>query len=125
WGRPSWTSEGVLRSGTLARFRTLLPDERSGLEPPAGQAPARRPGTQPVGGRRKMISVTDLRSGTKVEMEGGLWEVIEYQHQKIGRGGAKMVAKFRDRKSTRLNSSHVKISYAVFCLKKKTKNGEV
>src|SRR5690625_63052 len=27
-----------------------------------------------------------------------------------------------DRKSTRLNSSHVAISYAVFCLKKKTKN---
>src|SRR5690606_41580331 len=27
--------------------------------------------------------------------------------------------RFRDRKSTRLNSSHVKISYAVFCLKKK------
>src|SRR5690606_41958852 len=26
---------------------------------------------------------------------------------------------FVDRKSTRLNSSHVKISYAVFCLKKK------
>src|SRR5690606_39307543 len=28
----------------------------------------------------------------------------------------------RDRKSTRLNSSHVKISYAVFALKKKTTN---
>src|SRR5690625_6290909 len=27
-----------------------------------------------------------------------------------------------DRKSTRLNSSHVAISYAVFCLKKKNKN---
>src|SRR5699024_12415439 len=27
-----------------------------------------------------------------------------------------------DRKSTRLNSSHVSISYAVFCLKKKTRN---
>src|SRR5437868_8111556 len=27
-----------------------------------------------------------------------------------------------DRKSTRLNSSHVSISYAVFCLKKKTNN---
>src|SRR5436305_5642449 len=26
----------------------------------------------------------------------------------------------KDRKSTRLNSSHVRISYAVFCLKKKT-----
>src|SRR5690625_5870521 len=29
-----------------------------------------------------------------------------------------------DRKSTRLNSSHVAISYAVFCLKKKTKTKE-
>src|SRR5690349_23188531 len=28
---------------------------------------------------------------------------------------------FQDRKSTRLNSSHVEISYAVFCLKKKKK----
>src|SRR5690625_8050232 len=30
------------------------------------------------------------------------------------------VAEKTDRKSTRLNSSHVAISYAVFCLKKKT-----
>src|SRR5207249_8496869 len=30
-------------------------------------------------------------------------------------------ARGRDRKSTRLNSSHVSISYAVFCLKKKKK----
>src|SRR5699024_12205072 len=30
----------------------------------------------------------------------------------------------RDRKSTRLNSSHVSISYAVFCLKKKKKNND-
>src|SRR5690554_7786074 len=29
---------------------------------------------------------------------------------------------FIDRKSTRLNSSHVRISYAVFCLKKKKKS---
>src|SRR5438094_4942075 len=29
----------------------------------------------------------------------------------------------RDRKSTRLNSSHRTISYAVFCLKKKTETG--
>src|SRR5437870_9702575 len=34
------------------------------------------------------------------------------------RGGPQ--AAERDRKSTRLNSSHVAISYAVFCLKKKT-----
>src|SRR3712207_7185798 len=30
----------------------------------------------------------------------------------------------RDRKSTRLNSSHANISYAVFCLKKKKENSE-
>src|SRR5690625_6203841 len=30
-----------------------------------------------------------------------------------------------DRKSTRLNSSHVAISYAVFCLKKKTTDIEI
>src|SRR5690606_39298880 len=30
-----------------------------------------------------------------------------------------LAGRIRDRKSTRLNSSHVKISYAVFCLKKK------
>src|SRR5439155_26509824 len=30
--------------------------------------------------------------------------------------------RLRDRKSTRLNSSHVAISYAVFCLKKKMRN---
>ena len=43
-----------------------------------------------------MISVTDLRNNTKVEMDGGLWECLEFQHQKIGRGGAKVVAKFRN-----------------------------
>src|SRR5207253_3379023 len=32
------------------------------------------------------------------------------------------VLRSKDRKSTRLNSSHVAISYAVFCLKKKNKN---
>src|SRR5690606_20937936 len=30
-----------------------------------------------------------------------------------------LMPRYKDRKSTRLNSSHVKISYAVFCLKKK------
>src|SRR5688572_4554523 len=32
-----------------------------------------------------------------------------------------MEGRFQDRKSTRLNSSHSQISYAVFCLKKKKK----
>src|SRR5436305_11101356 len=39
-------------------------------------------------------------------------------HQRRDRRAAGLL----DRKSTRLNSSHVRISYAVFCLKKKKKN---
>src|SRR5204863_607897 len=35
------------------------------------------------------------------------------------------VIDWRDRKSTRLNSSHVEISYAVFCLKKKIEARQV
>src|SRR2546430_10247610 len=42
----------------------------------------------------------------------------------VGGYGATAIADkaFRDRKSTRLNSSHSQISYAVFCLKKKHNN---
>src|SRR5690606_41091486 len=39
-----------------------------------------------------------------------------------GTSGAENTPSRPDRKSTRLNSSHVKISYAVFCLKKKNYN---
>src|SRR5256885_12062375 len=37
----------------------------------------------------------------------------------FGRGGLSAALQAIDRKSTRLNSSHLVISYAVFCLKKK------
>src|SRR5690625_4709967 len=37
---------------------------------------------------------------------------------------ANIIGMFIDRKSTRLNSSHVAISYAVFCLKKKNKTNK-
>src|SRR3989442_8745211 len=37
----------------------------------------------------------------------------------LGRDRVRRDENNRDRKSTRLNSSHVRISYAVFCLKKK------
>src|SRR2546427_3843150 len=41
-----------------------------------------------------------------------------------GAGGGTSSTSARDRKSTRLNSSHSQISYAVFCLKKKKKQRE-
>src|SRR5699024_11460769 len=37
----------------------------------------------------------------------------------MARSAKTMAVRAQDRKSTRLNSSHVSISYAVFCLKKK------
>src|SRR3712207_7766698 len=44
-----------------------------------------------------------------------------------GAGGHRLALALQDRKSTRLNSSHANISYAVFCLKKKKndKNKEI
>src|SRR3712207_8753224 len=41
---------------------------------------------------------------------------------RISQGNERFVVVVVDRKSTRLNSSHANISYAVFCLKKKKKN---
>src|SRR5690349_23962318 len=65
--------------------------------------------------------------GAHAERAVALLEVAEAQRRHfldhlvdahvVGRGGERGV----DRKSTRLNSSHVEISYAVFCLKKKKK----
>src|SRR5437667_470029 len=43
------------------------------------------------------------------------------QEREVQRQASGVVALGRDRKSTRLNSSHITISYAVFCLKKKKK----
>src|SRR5438874_4296207 len=43
--------------------------------------------------------------------------VLDAEHDAVGM--QKILEIYRDRKSTRLNSSHVEISYAVFCLKKK------
>src|SRR3712207_7857281 len=41
---------------------------------------------------------------------------------RAGHRGRHAVSHEEDRKSTRLNSSHANISYAVFCLKKKKRN---
>src|SRR3712207_7820509 len=49
-------------------------------------------------------------------MHGGGNDTQPYARISPGHGGQRLT---RDRKSTRLNSSHANISYAVFCLKKK------
>src|SRR5699024_11580636 len=47
--------------------------------------------------------------------------VTDFASSMNRRASAPVTRKIADRKSTRLNSSHVSISYAVFCLKKKKK----
>src|SRR3954447_21991874 len=59
---------------------------------------------------------TLFRSGVKIAHIGE-------QHRYIGAHAHVLRRHFPDRKSTRLNSSHGSISYAVFCLQKMLKNG--
>src|SRR5207249_7362766 len=52
---------------------------------------------------------------------GPITDGVRELARKIGPVDVAIIAYQPDRKSTRLNSSHVSISYAVFCLKKKKK----
>src|SRR5690606_41067271 len=84
-----------------------LPISGEGLQGPGFQG---RQGSQ----RRRQLRQTANTGG-----EHPLRRVLSFfssdsLNESSGRHGAR-----EDRKSTRLNSSHVKISYAVFCLKKK------
>src|SRR5690554_7573393 len=63
------------------------------------------------------LSENDIFQGL-MEMES-CDEADAHSIAKQAQGNYNTALKLRDRKSTRLNSSHVRISYAVFCLKKK------
>src|SRR5688572_32153343 len=71
--------------------------------------------------------VASQRSGVTIRCGGEPAAVPRRPGQRRGVGATRRVAhrlvgRNQDRKSTRLNSSHSQISYAVFCLKKKKKN---
>src|SRR3712207_6919773 len=61
------------------------------------------------------------RGRGRVEARGGARGRSLRGVEALRRGELRRVGR-RDRKSTRLNSSHANISYAVFCLKKKKNN---
>src|SRR5690606_41903239 len=63
-----------------------------------------------------------LPRGPAVDPAGDLRGRLRGRGHALGAVLADHVPDAEDRKSTRLNSSHVKISYAVFCLKKKIHN---
>src|SRR5690625_6439024 len=80
--------------------------------------PGEHPGTQDPQDRRLLLGPDGaargiVRAGQRPPGKDR-WAAVEGQERFRGHR--------QDRKSTRLNSSHVAISYAVFCLKKKNKN---
>src|SRR5256885_15898235 len=90
-------------------------------------------------GRQVAVALVAPADGAAADAEGQVMLAAEQAHGALGRGieaelapvvvveaAGHVVARAAlvvqaDRKSTRLNSSHLVISYAVFCLKKKKK----
>src|SRR5437868_12081661 len=67
--------------------------------------------------RSTLFPYTTLFRSLRIDLR-----VVVEQHDDVGTGARlnrRRNTRLQDRKSTRLNSSHVSISYAVFCLKKK------
>src|SRR5437899_8772787 len=92
-------------SSTLFPYTTLFRSRRAGDDArpsPAAEGPIRHDAPQDATDRPADLGDREkLRGPYCGNIEGVLWGVVS------------------DRKSTRLNSSHLGISYAVFCLKKK------
>src|SRR5690606_14036995 len=114
----------VLILGAVSLFKipiTLIPD----LNPPIGVVVTSYPGASPIEVNEKVTKPLEASLATlpgikrvqSTSLESSNLIILEFDWS------TKMDdVQTEDRKSTRLNSSHVKISYAVFCLKKKKKN---
>src|SRR2546426_12558554 len=118
----SSTGQGGTASARFASWYFSPPERRSDARHDAGQGTViRGPGGAPAATTLTRSSRCARRSSPS----GGP------SHRRLPRRrssrdaswcGEKRVNYLRDRKSTRLNSSHLVISYAVFCLKKKKIN---
>src|SRR5690606_42105458 len=94
-------------SSTLFPYTTLFRSESPAEPPRLGEVWEKETGVEPwvltgVGGRQH--GEEDMYLPTRTGYRTSVLNACRHQG---------------DRKSTRLNSSHVKISYAVFCLKQK------
>src|SRR5256885_3477276 len=70
--------------------------------------------------RSGIVALRPRQAEHRVHREGAAQAIEEEQIELAGANDLELaVVKSEDRKSTRLNSSHLVISYAVFCLKKK------
>src|SRR2546426_3677992 len=118
------SSASVVGLLTALYFKALRPDDRVAVK--AHAAPAFY-AIQYLRGRLPRSALAELRSF------GGLQaypsrrknpEIVDLSTGSMGLGAVQatlgaLASRYVDRKSTRLNSSHLVISYAVFCLKKK------
>src|SRR5690606_41684785 len=101
-----FTPPSPVASSTLS-LHDALPICRPGVAARSG--PVGQPGADRSGALRRGGPAGDQRRSPEGPAPAAL-------HHRL------VLLLLRDRKSTRLNSSHVKISYAVFCLKKKKEN---
>src|SRR3989475_6041006 len=138
-GNASGVNDGacalLLASETALKRHGLTPRARVVAAAAAGVAP-RIMGMSPVPATRKVLAKAGLSLAQMDVVE--LNEAFASQALAVLRelgipddathvnpnGGAIALGHPQDRKSTRLNSSHSQISYAVFCLKKKKKKTE-
>src|SRR5688572_30963439 len=93
----------------LIIFMAALPSMRKAIDI---QLPDPNPTVQPANPQSNQI-VLEVNPGGQFSINT----------EKVDKGnlGPRLKEIYEDRKSTRLNSSHSQISYAVFCLKKKKK----
>src|SRR5690554_300772 len=129
----AWRREGGGAGGT----RDLRKENEQSNDSPGGCRRRRLPGRlqgrehRPGGVGEGAAAVHEIAQGA---VDGGMvdGQLVEFPgHQPLGQqapaqpdGGHHLQGLQVDRKSTRLNSSHVRISYAVFCLKKKNKKNK-
>src|SRR3989442_9529148 len=102
WDRPLLTDSGGFQVFSLERFRRV---SEQGVEFQSH-----------VDGARRSLSP---ERATEIQWALGADVAMAFDHVDLRRALRGQGAARADRKSTRLNSSHVRISYAVFCLKKK------
>src|SRR5690349_22349378 len=105
----------------LGKRMSAVRPVRKAVFPVAGMGTRFLPATKAI--PKEMLPVVDkpvIQYAVEEAREAGIEQFVFI----TGRGKHVIADHFdhayEDRKSTRLNSSHVEISYAVFCLKKKT-----
>src|SRR3712207_5909168 len=106
-GKKSATDEEVIQAAKLANCHEFISNLPEGYQSMIGEN-----GSKLSGGERQRISIARaILKDAPIVLLDEISASLDIENE--------MKIQERDRKSTRLNSSHANISYAVFCLKKK------